>query len=422
MNFQIMDVSDIKGFYLGNAEDIEAGTGCTVIICEEGAVAGVDVRGGAPATRETDLLKSENSVQRINAVVISGGSSYGLEAASGVMNYLERKGVGFKLGNIRVPIVCGASLFDLTVGRSDVRPDREMGEIATDNAYFGRFFGGNYGAGTGTTVGKIFGMDRAMKTGLGTFACKVENLEIGAIAAVNAVGDVYDGENRIIAGPLSEDKEKILSTMMAHKDRIFGKDSFTAEENNLVFNSELNNTNIFAEDTVLEEYLAMDILENEHIAAEEDDDEIEIEILPFEEISLGNDQPKLTGRNGDSILPVPDNTSPNEIQTITGDIEFGDYDDMIFNTTISCVITNAKFSKPQANKLASILHDAYARAIKPVHSSLDGDTIFVMTTNEVEVDFDSFAALSTDILQYAIIDSARNAKPAYGLKSARSFK
>lgn len=383
MKFHMMDVSDIKGFYLGNAENVEAGTGCTVIICEDGAVAGADVRGGAPATRETDLLKSENSVQKINAVVISGGSAYGLEAASGVMNYLERRGVGFKIGDIRVPIVCGASLFDLAVGRSDVRPNREMGDIAADNAYLGKFFGGNYGAGTGTSVGKLYGMDRAMKTGLGTFACKAENLEIGAISAVNAVGDIYDGNNKIIAGPLSQDKKSILSTMMLHRDRIFG----TSE--------------------------GEPILSEKNSSAVDDGSD---------EINAGDTQPKLTGRNSESILPIPDNTSPNEIQTINGDIEFGDDDDMIFNTTISCLITNAKITKPQANKLASILHDAYARAIKPVHSSLDGDTIFVVSTNEVDVDFDSFAALSTDILQYAIIDSARNAEPAYGLSSARSFE
>ena len=130
---------------------------------------------------------------------------------------------------------------------------------------------------------------------------------------------------------------------------------------------------------------------------------------------------RIEGRNGEGILPIPDNNKPNEIKILEGDSLFGDEDDMIFNTTISCLITNAKLTKVQANKLSSILHDAYARAIKPVHSSLDGDTIFVMTTGKVEADFDSLAALSTDILQYAIINSARNAEPAYGLKSASSF-
>lgn len=381
MQFKIINVSDIKGFHLGNAEDKSAGTGCTVIISDEGAISGVDVRGGAPSTRETDLLKSENTVQKVNAVVISGGSSFGLEASSGVMNYLEKKNIGYILDDIRVPIVCAASLFDLNVGSSKIRPDREMGEAACLNAYDGIFSGGNFGAGTGTSVGKIYGIDRAMKTGLGTFACKIDELEIGAVAAVNAVGDIYDGDNKIIAGPLSEDGSKIMSTMMAHKERIFGY---------------VNNN--FEED------------------ADFNMDSEETEVIREEQSIL-----KIEGRNGEGILPVPDNSKPNEIQVLDGDITFGDEDDMIFNTTISCLMTNAKLTKPEANKLASILHDAYARAIKPVHSSLDGDTVFVMTTSEVEVDFDSFAALSTDILQYAIIDSARNANPAYGLKSARSF-
>ena len=387
MQFKIINISDIKGFHLGNAEDKKAGTGCTVIISDKGAIAGVDVRGGAPSTRETDLLKSENSVQKINAVVISGGSSFGLEASSGVMNYLERKNIGYILDNIRVPIVCAASLFDLNVGSSEVRPDKEMGETASENAYKGNFSGGNFGAGTGTSVGKIYEIDRAMKTGLGTFACRIDKLEIGAISAVNAIGDIYDGDNNIIAGPISKDGTKILNSMMAHKDRIFGTDYENSNKNINVKMCNDKSSNI-------------------------DSNSIKDESLLL----------KIEGRSSEGILPIPDNSNPNEIQILSDDIIFGDEDDMIFNTTISCLITNAKLTKPEANKLSSILHDAYARAIKPVHSSLDGDTIFVMTTSEIDVDFDSFAALSTDILQYAIIDSARNAHPAYGLKASSSFK
>lgn len=281
-----------------------------------------------------------------------------------------------------------ASLFDLNVASSSVRPDKIMGEMAADNAYQGIFSGGNVGAGTGTTVGKIYGIERSMKTGLGTFACKIDKLEIGAIAAVNAVGDVYDGDNKIIAGPLSEDKSKILSTLMAHKKRIFGYDIDYDEKTE---QSDKIDQQKYNQETESLEKIKESLL-------------------------------KIEGRSGEGILPIPDNSHPNEIEILEGDMVFEDEDDMIFNTTISCLITNAKLTKSKANKLASILHDAYARAIKPVHSSLDGDTIFVMTTSEVDVDFDSFAALSTDILQYAIIDSARNASPAYGLKSARSFK
>ena len=435
MKFQIINVSDIEGFKLGNAEDLKAGTGCTVIISEEGALAGVDVRGGAPATRETELLKSENTVQKINAVVISGGSAFGLESASGVMNSLDEKNIGFKASGINVPIVCSASLFDLNVGSKYVRPDIDMGMKAVENAYKNEFKSGNFGAGTGTTVGKIYGIERSMKTGLGTFACQIDNLQIGAITAVNAVGDIYDDNNKIIAGPLSEDKTEILSTIMAHKERILGinnnsnidnsKNDFLendfSESENLEKNT-LENYNL-EKDNLEKDNLEKENLEKNSIENDNNDDESEdIKASNILDKKISDEILRIEGRNGEGILPIPDNNKPNEIKILEGDSLFGDEDDMIFNTTISCLITNAKLTKVQANKFASILHDAYARAIKPVHSSLDGDTIFVMTTGKVEADFDSLAALSTDILQYAIINSARNAEPAYGLKSASSFE
>lgn len=425
MKFQIINVSDIEGFKLGNAEDLKAGTGCTVIISEEGALAGVDVRGGAPATRETDLLKSENTVQKINAVVISGGSAFGLESASGVMNYLDEKNIGLKASGINVPIVCSASLFDLNVGSKFVRPDIEMGKKAVENAYMNEFKSGNFGAGTGTTVGEIYGIERSMKTGLGTFACQIDNLQIGAITAVNAVGDIYDDNNKIIAGPLSEDKTEILSTIMAHKERILGINNNSNANIDISGNGQLeksflendNLKNIIEKDNLGKDNLEINCVENDN-----GDESENKKIANIEDNKIRDEILRIEGRNGEGILPIPDNNKPNEIKILEGDSLFGDEDDMIFNTTISCLITNAKLTKVQANKLSSILHDAYARAIKPVHSSLDGDTIFVMTTGKVEADFDSLAALSTDILQYAIINSARNAESAYGLKSASSFE
>lgn len=424
MKFQIINVSDIEGFKLGNAEDLKAGTGCTVIISEEGAIAGVDVRGGAPATRETDLLKSENTVQKINAVVISGGSAFGLESASGVMNYLDEKNIGFKARCINVPIVCSASLFDLNVGSKFVRPGIDMGKKAAENAYKNEFKSGNFGAGTGTTVGKIYGIERSMKTGLGTFACQIDNLKIGAIAAVNAVGDIYDNNNKIIAGPLSEDKSEILSTIMAHKERILGINNKSNANIDISGNGQLEKS--FLENDNLKiiiekDNLGKDNLEINSVENDNGDESENKKIANIENNKIRDEILRIEGRNGEGILPIPDNNKPNEIKILDGDSLFSDEDDMIFNTTISCLITNAKLTKVQANKLSSILHDAYARAIKPVHSSLDGDTIFVMTTGKVEADFDSLAALSTDILQYAIINSARNAEPAYGLKSASSF-
>lgn len=339
MAFTKIDIQAIEGFEIGNAENINAATGCTCIISREGAVGGVDVRGGGPATRETDLLKSENSVESVNAVVISGGSAFGLEASSGVMRELAESGIGFQIPGVdaRVPIVCGASLFDLSVGRSDVFPDVQMGRTACRNAFAGNFKTGNHGAGTGASVGKLCGFDRAMKTGIGAYACGDEYLQIGAIAAVNACGDIYDGANNIIAGVLNERHTAVEGSIRTLKTQVH----------------------------------------NEIVK-----DPKEEVMKKFKEMGF----------------------------------------DISFNTTISCVITNAKLTKPQANKLASILHDAYARAIKPVHSTLDGDTIFVLASGKQEVNFDAFAALATDILQYSIIDAALSAEEAYGLKCANSFK
>ena len=221
MAMRIISVTDIGDFKIGNAEDSEKGTGCTVVICEKGAVGGVDVRGGGPATRETDLLRSENTVNSVNAVVLSGGSAFGLEAASGVMRELSERKIGFDVGDdIVVPIVCGASLYDLPVGDPKAFPDVSMGIRAVENAYEGVFSNGNHGAGTGATVGKLKGYERAMKTGLGTFACGDGVVEVGAIAAVNAVGDIYNGAGNIVAGLRSKDGKSIYGTIKTLKGMV----------------------------------------------------------------------------------------------------------------------------------------------------------------------------------------------------------
>ena len=185
----------IDGFLIGTTENKTAGTGVTTLICPDGASAGVDVRGGGPATRETDLLKPENTVQAIHSVTLSGGSAFGLTAASGVMAVLEEKGIGFETGYGKVPIVCGASLFDLPVGNGKIRPDIAMGRAAAENAFKGQnVLSGNVGAGTGATVGKYRGAARMMKSGQGMSMTAFGDLQIGAVVAVNALGDVYDGE------------------------------------------------------------------------------------------------------------------------------------------------------------------------------------------------------------------------------------
>jgi L-aminopeptidase/D-esterase-like protein len=195
-------ITDIPGIKVGHSDDQEAMTGCTVILCERGAVGGVDQRGGAPGTRETDLLRPMHMVEKIHAVVLAGGSAFGLDAASGVMRYLSEKKIGFNAGVARVPIVPAAILFDLGVGKPNVYPDAEMGYQACLNAVSGHIEQGSVGAGTGATVGKILGIGQAMRSGIGTASMEIGGgIQIGALIAVNAFGDVVDpSSQKIVAG------------------------------------------------------------------------------------------------------------------------------------------------------------------------------------------------------------------------------
>lgn len=195
-------ITDVSGIKVGHYTDKEAATGCTVILCEEGVVAGVDVRGSAPGTRETDPLRPMSRVGLAHAILLSGGSAFGLEAAGGVMRYLEERGYGHDVGVAKVPIVPAAILFDLRIGSASVRPGPEEGYKACLVASSGPVAEGSVGAGTGATVGKILGPERVTKSGLGTASEKVGDITIGAIVAVNAVGDVVDPETgEVIAGP-----------------------------------------------------------------------------------------------------------------------------------------------------------------------------------------------------------------------------
>ena len=552
MAMKKISVTDIADFRLGNAENSEKGTGCTVIICEEGAVGGVDVRGGGPATRETDLLRSENTVNAVNAVVLSGGSAFGLEAASGVMRELAEMKIGFDVGDdIVVPIVCGASLYDLPVG-DKVFPDIHMGAQAVRNAFAGSFSNGNHGAGTGATVGKFKGYDRAMKTGLGTFACGDGVVEVGAIAAVNAVGDIYNGAGNIIAGLRSEDGGSIYGTIKTLKSMVHDNISQPedtkkplitkadieealaaaarqyreeearaekeipaipdvepaaipeavpeepAEETAAEFIYEAPAENNFedqieateeqpeaTEEQAESEEIFEEPVQEPEASEEEFQEDKEEEFIPetpeaiipekaaieYAEISIPVEsaEPETIEEPAEETEPVvfeetveepaaepeaedieeifeepeeaveeqesyesessesveftedapPEEIAEEEPVALTRE-EMG-YD-IVFNTTISCLITNAELTKSQANKLASILHDAYARAIKPVHGTLDGDTVFVLATGKQKVNFDAFAALATDVMQYAIIDGALSAEGAYGLPAARDMK
>lgn len=195
-------ITDVPGIEVGHAQDDEALTGCTVVICRKGASAGVDVRGGAPGTRETDLLDPVNLVEKVHAVMLAGGSAYGLDAASGAMRYLEEHKIGFNTGAARVPIVPSAILYDLSLGRADIRPTAEMGYAACANASKQAVAEGNAGAGSGASVGKIFGQKQAMKSGIGSASISIgKGLIVGALVVVNAFGDVVDPKTGgIIAG------------------------------------------------------------------------------------------------------------------------------------------------------------------------------------------------------------------------------
>ena len=314
---QEINVAEIEGFTVGHSQDQEGGTGCTVALFENGAVAGVDIRGGAPGTRETDLLKSENLVDTVHGILLAGGSAYGLDAAAGVMAYLEEQNIGFDVGVGKVPIVPGAVLFDLPIGNSKIRPDKAMGYAAAKNA--GKNHGkevleGTLGAGTGATVGKILGMDYAMKGGIGTFAFQIGGLKVGAIVAVNAFGDVLE-RGETIAG------------VYDRKNKIF-----------------LHTEGVMIQGAYQE---------------------------PF---------------NG--------------------------------NTTIGIVVTNGKFSKPQMNKIASMAHNGYARALYPSHTMVDGDTIFAAATGEVESDPSLVGHLGAVAMERAI---HRGIKAATGLHGIPAY-
>ncbi len=309
--------TDIDGIKVGHAQNIEAGTGCTVIICEEGAAAGVDVRGGSPGTRETDLLDPQNLVDKIHAVMLSGGSAFGLDAASGAMKYLEERDIGFDVQVTKVPIVCSAVLFDLVVGDYKVRPDFKMGYEACVNATNKECPNGNVGAGTGATVGKFLGIERAMKGGLGSYAIQVGDLKVGAIVAVNALGDIVDPETgEILAGLLDEEGKTLIGT---------------------------------------ENAMAMKYDEKKNI--------------------------------------------------FSG------------NTTIGVVATNGIFTKSQMNKLASMSHNGYARAIRPAHSIFDGDTIFTMATSKVEADINVVGFLAARTMERAVVNAIKSAESVYGVKA-----
>lgn len=295
----------VEGIRIGHAQNKEAQTGCTVVLCEEGAVCGVDIRGGAPGTRETALLNPLCTVDRVHAVLLSGGSAYGLDAASGVMRYLEEKGCGFDVGVAKVPIVPAAVLFDLTVGDAGIRPDAEMGYCACECATSVAVQTGRVGAGTGASVGKLLGFEYAVPGGIGIANVSIgEGVVVSAVVAVNAVGDVYNPDTQEIIGG--------------------AKDSASG-------------------------------------------------------LFLDASKKILKGGN-------------------TGGFPGG-------NTTIGVVFTNSKLSKTEANKVAQMAHNGYAQTIRPVHTSLDGDTVFALSYGDKDASVDAVGYAASQAVVAAVLNA-----------------
>lgn len=217
-------LTDVEGILVGHAHDEKGVTGCTAIIYPEGASAGVDVRGSAPGTRETDLLKPEKMVDKIHGIMLSGGSAYGLDSASGMMSYLEEKGIGFDVGVTKVPIVCSAVIFDLLIGDHSIRPNKEMGYKACKCASEKGVGQGCIGAGKGATVGKILGPNNAMKSGLGSASITVGDLCVSALIVTNSFGDVFDEKGNMLAGTFDYENDKYLNTyeIMKKKSKLEG--------------------------------------------------------------------------------------------------------------------------------------------------------------------------------------------------------
>ncbi|MCL4748058.1 MAG: P1 family peptidase [Burkholderiaceae bacterium] len=305
-------ITDVAGVRVGHCTNPDGPTGCTVVLVPEGAVAAVDVRGAAPGTRETELLAPSNLVGQVHAVLLAGGSAFGLDAAGGVMRWLEERGIGFPAGPARVPIVPAAILFDLAYGDHRIRPDASSGYAACEQASDRPPAEGSVGAGAGATVGKLFGFERAMKGGIASASVRVAGFTVGAIVAVNAMGDVVDSPSGApIAGARTADGRRLAGTSRA----------------------------VFAGE-------------------------------------------------------VPAMIDPG------------------IATTIGVIATDARLSKAQAQRVAWMGHDGMARAIDPVHTMFDGDTLFALATGRAgrEGDPTLIGIAAADVVARAVRRAVRAAR------------
>lgn len=300
-------ITDVSGVLVGHAQDYQAMTGVTCVYFPGGAVGGVDVRGGGPGTRETDALEPGRLVEKINAFVLSGGSAFGLDSASGVMQALERKGEGYETGFAKVPIVPAAVLYDLGIGSPKIRPNAAMGAAAFASCST-ECEQGIIGAGTGATTGKLARGLRPFKSGIGTASLRLPGgATIGAIVAVNAAGDVYDPHTGELIGGATTPEGKMICA-------------------------------------------------------------------------------------GDALYAA------NAISGFTG------------NTTIGVIATDARLNREQTNRLAMLAHDGYARAIRPVHLPVDGDTVFAASTGTCDADFLMICAFAAEVMGRAVANAAYAAR------------
>ncbi len=302
-------ITDVPGIRVGHAHNLEARTGCSVVLCAgKGAVAGVDVRGAAPGTRETDLLEPGNLVERVHAILLTGGSVFGLDAACGVVRWLEERGVGFDAGVARVPIVPAAVIFDLAAGDGSARPCSAMGYDACERASSDAVEEGRVGVGAGAMVGKILGIGMASAGGVATASIKLaSNVTVGALVVVNSFGDIIDPANgRILAGARSPKGRGWLDTQRAIE------------------------------------------------------------------------------RESGKKTKVPRAFSAIE------------------NTTLAVVATDARLTKAEARKVAAMAHDGMARAIKPIHTMFDGDTVFALSTGKLQSDVTTIGSVAADLVARAI--------------------
>lgn len=312
------NICDVPGVLVGHATDHEGSTGCTAILFDRSAVVGVDVRGSSPGTRETDRLSPVGMVRDTHALLLTGGSAFGLAAADGIVRFLEEKGVGLDVGVAKIPLVSAAVIFDLMSGSPDARPNAEMGYRAASVASNGEFEQGSVGAGTGATVGKMLGLEVAMKGGLGSASVDLGGgLVVGALAVVNAVGDVRDERGEILAGPRRED-----------------------------------------------------------------------------------------GTLADSEELMPQSADR---------LRWGQ------NTTLGVVATNARLTKPETTKVAQMAHDGLARAIHPVHTSVDGDVVFAASVGEIETAPDVVGAWGARMMQEGILGAIRSARGFPGVPSHSEY-